>query len=277
MRAHRGLLIRLTPLAYDRGQGWAFCQNLTRFPYCLTRVSGLRARADASEVALAAVEWKDLPPHVQEAITRREAFTSPISTAIESLGFTWEIAGGNLAEIDRALKVWEGDGWRAIHNDAATKHRYHRDLLRLFHNFLSSAVAAVWHAERIVGGLKTVAPELSQGFKSRIAVVAASDAFLLLRQLRDYAIHTAHHPTVLKLQDASSPTGPVLVSKVCFEVEALRGHVEGEMTRARTTRKRDEFQRVLGLLDTLKTPEMWHIVESYHTDVGGLLGGYGRS
>jgi hypothetical protein len=218
------------------------------------------------------VEFEDLPPHIREAIIRREAFTSPISSAIESLGFTWEIAGGNLAEIHRALTVWEGDGWRGMHNEGAAKHRYHRELIRLFHNFLSSAVSAVWHAKRIAGRLRNVARELSEGFKRRMAVVAASDAFLLLEQLRDYAIHTGHHLTVLVLQGASTPTGAVMVPKVCFEVEVLRGHVQAEMPRARATRKRDELQHVLGLLDTLKTPEMRHIVQSYHKDVGGLLG-----
>lgn len=217
------------------------------------------------------MEFDQLPPHVQEAITRRQAFTSPISGAIESLDLTWEIAGGNLTQIYRAMDKWEGDGWRQIHLDGSVKHSYHRELLRLFHNFLSSALASVWHAERMVGRLKTVAPELFQQFGTRVEVFAASDAFLLLGVLRDYAIHTGHHVTVLMLQSAQA--GDVLIPKVGFDVEILRGHVEAEVLRAaRSPRRRGRLEHLLALLNTLQAPEMRQIVRDYHRDVGGLLG-----
>jgi hypothetical protein len=220
-----------------------------------------------------AVDFDELPPHVQEAIRRREAFTSPIFRAIDSLGLTWEIAGGNLTEIYRSIEKWEGDGWRRIHLDGMVKHSYHRELLRVFHNFLSSAMASVWHAERMVGRLKTVAPELSEQFGSRVEVLAGSDAFLLLQLLRDYAIHTGHHVTVLTLQGGSGPTGNVLIPKVGFDVEVLRVHLQAELLRAaRSSRKRERLQQSLEILDAAPPPEMRQVVRVYHKDVGGLLG-----
>jgi hypothetical protein len=157
-------------------------------------------------------EFNDLPPHIQAAIRRREAVTRRIHDAVDSLDLTWEIAGGNLAELDRAILAWEGDKWRTLHQNRPAKHQYHRRLLRLFPNFLSSAVSAVWHAERIAARLENVAPELSAQFDARLTRLQASEDHRLLDCLRDYAIHTGHHSTVLVLQGVQTEAGEMRVS-----------------------------------------------------------------
>ena len=116
-------------------------------------------------------DFDDLPLEVQASIKRRDAVTQPLHEAIQSLDLTWEIVRGSMADLDGALRIWEGPSWRNMHNDAPGKHRYHRQLLRLFHNFLASAVSTVSHAVRIVSGLREVAPRAC---------------------LRDCAIHTGH-------------------------------------------------------------------------------------
>ena len=151
------------------------------------------------------MEFKDLPRHVQDAIRRCDMMTEPVSEAVESLDLTWEITGGNLAELDHTLGQWEGPNWRTIHNDGPASHRYHRFVLRHFHNFLASAVAAVAHAERVIGCLKGLAPGLYKEFDARLTAVNTSESFRLLCCLRDYAIHTGHHTTVLVIRGSETP------------------------------------------------------------------------
>lgn len=217
-------------------------------------------------------QFDTFPPHIQAAIRRRDAVTRRIHDALASLGLTWEIAGGNLADMDRALGTWEGDKWRTIHQDVPAKHRYHRYLLRLFHNFLSSAVSAVWHAERIVGRLKHIAPDLSAEFAHRLTRLHASENYRLLRCLRHYAVHTGHHSTVLVLQGVEAEGGEMgLAGLVCFDVKVILGYLSNEAKRAGAKRRdelRDSYRIVSALPDHV---EMRGILQRYFAEVGDLL------
>ena len=134
-------------------------------------------------------EFDDLPPEKQAAIEQREAVTQPIYNAVTSLDLTWEIARGNLADLERALRPWEGVSrtWRTLHRDqSAMNQGHHRLVLRRFHNFLGSAASAVWHAERIVARLirsavkgsrppnRSRSPNATPGYKNLITIACSA-------------------------------------------------------------------------------------------------------
>ena len=218
------------------------------------------------------MEPESLPRHIQEAIKRRDAVTRPVHDSLAALDLTWEIAGGNLAELEQALRIWEGKQWVEVHQ-GATAHKYHRYLLRLFHNFLSSAVAAVWHAERIVGRVKHLAPDLSNDFSRRLMALRASQYYCFLDRLRDYAIHAGHHVTVLVTRGATSEAGEeTLVRSVCFDLKNIHLDIESELKRARSKSKRQDVQQLRELVTTLpEHVEMRAVVEEYFAEVGSLL------
>jgi hypothetical protein len=216
------------------------------------------------------MEFKDLPQHVQEAIARREAVTKPLRTAIESLDLSWEITRGNLAELDSTLKEWEGQNWRAIHNDAAARYRYHRLILRQFHNFLASAVSAIDHARPLVSRLRHVAPDLSTEYVARLEGLTDSDRYHVLKRLRDYAIHRGHHATVLVLRDRTSANeGHALEGFVSFDVVAVRSYIQGETRRGRG--KRQGLRLLAGILAEQAEPNMRDLLTGYYEEVGGLF------
>jgi hypothetical protein len=216
------------------------------------------------------LDFDDLPPHIQAAIKRRDAVTRPVHEAIDALDLTWEITGGNLGELDQALRTWEGDGWRNIHEDGAAQHRYHRQVLRLFHNFLSSALSAVEHAKGIVAELKGVAPDhLSDEFADRRDGLEGSAHYRLLDCLRDYAIHRGHHSTVLVLRGVQTELGDGgLAGSVCLDLKRFLGYLDIEAKRGSKKGIR-ETRRVAGALP--EHPEIRGILEKYFEEVGDLL------
>ena len=216
---------------------------------------------------------EDLPAHIQDAIKRRESQTRPIHSAIEALDLTWEITGGNMAELERALQVFEGDRWKEVHDHGPATHGYHRHVLRLFHNFLAASVSTVWHAERIVGRIKNIAPELSDEFSRRIIKLQASPDFCFLDRLRDYAIHAGHHITVLVFQGVTSEQDDmILVRSVCFDVKQVRIDIEQELRRTRSKATRDDIAGLRALLAALpEQVEMRGLVQGYFAQVGDLL------
>jgi hypothetical protein len=227
----------------------------------------------AEEMTPEAQSFEDLPPEIQAAVKRRDAVTQPLMDGVKSIDLTWEIAGGNMAELNTALLVWEGKGWERIHQDAVATHRYHRLLLRLFHNFLSSSVSTMWHAEQLVSKLKGVAPPLEAQFRQRKNRIQASEPFRLLLCLRDYAIHTGHHLTELVLRGSEAQSGETtLVGSVCFDLKVVRGFLEAERLRARSGEK---SRRIQATLDELRgrpdSIDMRELLETYYSDVGTLL------
>jgi len=216
------------------------------------------------------VEFEDLPPEVRLAIGLRDAVTNPLSEAIIRIDFTWDIARGNLNDMERALRPWEEGDWLSIQQDAARAHQYHRLVLRLFHNFLGSAVSAVWHAERIVSRLMRTAvkdfqPDLYVSFSKRRDSLRGSQNYRVLNCLRHYAVHTGHHLTVLVLRGVEGREN--LAASVCFDMSVVSTYLK-ENTRGRSQDDQD-LQRIIKALP--EQPEIRQILHNYFGEVESLL------
>ena len=221
-----------------------------------------------------AATWEDLSPEVQRAIGRRDEIAQPIFGALSALDLSWEIAVGNMSDLDRTLRAYEGSGWRSIRGRDAASFQYHRLVLRMFHNFLSASVSTMWHADRIAGRIRRHASALSAEYAQRATVLRDSPNYCLLAWLRDYAVHSGHHVTVLTIHDGTSAAGDmVLVGSVCFDFEMIRLETGRQIMRGRRTKRHaTDTARMRNILNSFpKHVEMRSLVENFYRSAGDLL------
>lgn len=219
------------------------------------------------------MEFEELPLDIQRDVKRREAVTRPLYEAISALDVSWEIVRGNMEELDRVLDVFEGDEWLKVREPPA-EYQYHREVLRLFHNFLSASTAAVWHAERIVGRVKHLAPEVSVGYRERVSSVRNSREYRFLVRVRNYGVHSGHHISVLHHQGAKAASGDMtLIRSVRFSVDPVRAELEQQLRRGRSRKGRIQLRAELEFAAALPSDApMRDLLLAYFDQVGTLFG-----
>jgi hypothetical protein len=87
---------------------------------------------------------------MQRTILARDEITAPYLPAISEIDVSWRIVSGNAADLLKAVDMFAGgDRQKTLHLwQSAKTNGYHWLVIRLFHNFLSSAAAHLAHLKR---------------------------------------------------------------------------------------------------------------------------------
>jgi hypothetical protein len=172
------------------------------------------------------IEFDQWPVVLKRAVEVRDAKVKPIMATLESLDVSWTIVQGNLGDLAQTMDMFAGEDqektialWR---QPPLVKHNYHLRVVRVFHNFLSSAVAYIYHLDRATKRFKPVAGTLFDEWHRRQKTVR--DRLHFLEHLRDFSLHNGTHQSALTLRftESGEPFGQVgfSVPPVLADLEA---------------------------------------------------------
>jgi hypothetical protein len=185
------------------------------------------------------IEFELWPEALRRAVATRDAAVKPLMSTIESLDVSWTVVQGNFGELMKTIDAFAGrDSATTIavwKQSPLAKHRYHLEVVRRFHNFLSAAVAYLYHSERSLRKFKALVGETYAEWQQRHDTVR--DHLYFLEHLRDFSIHSGTHQSVLTLRftEAGQPFG-----EVGFSVQPVLADLEAK--NPRSTRDRWKLQ-----------------------------------
>ena len=172
------------------------------------------------------IEFDQWPVALKRAVEVRDAKVKPIMATLESLDVSWTVVQGNFSDLAQTIDMFAGGDrektivlWR---QPPPVKRNYHLGVVRVFHNFLSAAVAYIYHLDRATKRFKPVAGSLFDEWRRRQKTVR--DRLHFLEHLRDFSIHNGTHLSALTLRfnESGEPFGQVgfSVPPVLADLEA---------------------------------------------------------
>lgn len=194
-------------------------------------------------------DYDSLPPPLQRAITTRDSAVKPFDKTIDSFDVSWTIVEGNLKELLGTIDVFDtNDQAKALalwQQSPPVKHRYHLDIVRRLHNFLSAAVAHLDHSRRAATLFKRLAPDSYRACCDRQDCLDERLNFLIA--IRDFSLHAGTHASVLTLQGTEAGT---FSGRVGFNVSAMLAEQEARLASVRTNRHKAAATAAVNRLKT---------------------------